>query len=400
MSGKRNILLCVAGMTPQIITETFYVLTAERGERVDEIRVITTLSGKKKLLETLLGDGGKFDEFCRDFGIERDSIKFDEKTITLLRKPDGENLEDIRTEEENEIAGNQICEIVRELCRDETTRIHASAAGGRKTMSIYLTAAMSLFGRADDCLSHVLVSEEFETGNAPDFFYKPKSPQIIKLRNSGREVSTDEARIYLAEIPFVRLRGVRVNLFAADGRSTYKDAVEKTQEDLYLLEGGNQLRIDLRRRTVSVASRSVKLSPREFFVFVMFAYFRRQKIGGGGFVALREIGKSELDKICRILTKAKGAERGFDDFELEPRGEFVLNLELESVRRKNDGCAVAEAREKIAQTYSEVFSKIRAKFEKTGIPAEFAVNPVSEQKYGINLDPAKIVFLPVIGAEK
>jgi CRISPR-associated protein (TIGR02584 family) len=394
MSEKRNILLCVAGMTPQIITETLYALTQERRERVDEIRVITTLSGKKKLLDTLLGEQGKLNEFCAEFSIERDSIKFDEKTIVLLRKPDGENLEDIRTEEENEIAGNQICEIVRELCKDERSRIHASAAGGRKTMSVYLAAAMSLFGRADDTLSHVLVSEDFETGNAPDFFYKPSIPKMLTL-SDGREVSTDEAKIYLAEIPFVRLRGVRLNLFQEDGR-TYKDAVEKTQEDLHLLEGSNALMIDLKKGTVTLASRFVKLKPREFFVFAMFALFRKENVEDGeGFISLREINKAKLDKICRFLTLARGTERGFEDFEFERRGQFVLSLELGSVRNKHN-CSVPEAREKIAQTYSEVFSKIKAALRNAGIPFEFGIDSIGErgtQRYGIKIEPSKINFV-------
>lgn len=379
-------------MTPQIITETLYALTQERKERVDEIRVITTLSGKTKLLGTLLGENGKLNEFCSDFHIECDSIKFDEKTITLLRKPDGENLEDIRTEEENEIAGNQICEIVRELCKDEQTRIHASAAGGRKTMSVYLAAAMSLFGRADDTLSHVLVSEDFET--QPEFFYKPPIPKMLKLKD-GRKISTDKAEIYLAEIPFVRLRGVRLNLFQEDGR-TYKDAVEKTQEDLHLLEGGNLLQIDLKKQTVSMASRSAKLKPREFFVFVMFASFRKEKTGNESFVGLREINKTELDKICRLISGAKGTERGFEDFEFEARGQFVLSLEVESVRQRNSNFSVAEAREKIAQTYSEIFSKIKASFRKDRIPFEFGIESKGkpgEQKYGIRIEPSKISFI-------
>ena len=50
------------------------------------------------------------------------------------------------------MAGDRICDIVRELTKDAETRIHASAAGGRKTMSIYLTAAMQLFGRVQDTL--------------------------------------------------------------------------------------------------------------------------------------------------------------------------------------------------------------------------------------------------------
>ena len=46
MSNKKQILLCAAGMTPQIVTETLWALTQERGERIDEIRVMTTLAGK------------------------------------------------------------------------------------------------------------------------------------------------------------------------------------------------------------------------------------------------------------------------------------------------------------------------------------------------------------------
>src|SRR6516164_8801024 len=61
-------------------------------------------------------------------------------TITLLRSPDGRMLPDIRSVEDNTFAANQICEIVRELSLTSHTSLHASAAGGRKTMSIYLTA--------------------------------------------------------------------------------------------------------------------------------------------------------------------------------------------------------------------------------------------------------------------
>ncbi|HKG23375.1 MAG TPA: CRISPR-associated ring nuclease Csm6, partial [Blastocatellia bacterium] len=185
---QRNILLCVTGMTPQIITETLQSLIEDREERVDEIRVITTIEGRNRIMQDLLGvkKDGRFFEFCHDRDIEPQSIKFDETCIALLRTPDGSTMEDIRTAKDNENAGNQICDIVRELTRDPSTRIHASAAGGRKTMSVYLTAAMQLFGRAQDCLSHVLVSEDFE-GNR-EFYFKPRVARTMKTRD-GREVS-------------------------------------------------------------------------------------------------------------------------------------------------------------------------------------------------------------------
>ena len=89
-------------------------------------------------------------------------------------------LPDIRSVD-NAFAANQICEIVRELSLVPHTSLHASAAGGRKTMSIYLTAAMQLFGRARDRLSHVLVSEDFETHQ--DFFYIPPTPHDLDIKD-------------------------------------------------------------------------------------------------------------------------------------------------------------------------------------------------------------------------
>lgn len=127
------------------------------------MRAVTTLEGSRRIMELLLEPAhGAFFGFCRDYGLDAGQIRFDEATIELLREPGGLALEDIRTAEQNEWAGDQICDIVRDLTADAGTRIHASAAGGRKTMGIYLTAAMQLFGRAQYCLSHVLVSEDFE----------------------------------------------------------------------------------------------------------------------------------------------------------------------------------------------------------------------------------------------
>lgn len=102
------ILLCVAGLTPQIITETLYALTQQERARVDEIRVIATLAGRNRILKDLLDPAaGKFFAFCRDYKIDPRSIRFDETSIALLRASDGRMLEDIRTREENEAAADQ-----------------------------------------------------------------------------------------------------------------------------------------------------------------------------------------------------------------------------------------------------------------------------------------------------
>ena len=199
---KRQILLCVLGMTPQIITETLYALTQGHKEHVDEIRVITMLKGCDLIKKLLLDPHeGKFFDFCRDYGIDSTSIKFDESTIAVVHTPDGVMLEDIRSLKEDRYAATQISEIVRELTQNPNTSIHASAAGGRKTMALHLLTAMQQYGRPQDKLWHVLVSKELQTH--PDFFYIPLVPREFQTPY-GRYISTETAQINLVDIPFLR----------------------------------------------------------------------------------------------------------------------------------------------------------------------------------------------------
>jgi CRISPR-associated protein (TIGR02584 family) len=419
---KKNILLCVAGMTPQIITETLYALTQQNGETVDEIRVITTLEGRNKVLKSLLDkDEGKFFEFCRDYRIDAQSIKFDETTIALLDTPDGKTLDDIRTPEENTLAGDKICKIVAELCKDEKTRIHASAAGGRKTMSIYLTAAMSLFGRAEDALSHILVNEDFE--GHPNFFYPPPQHKTLKIthritKEVLREVSTADARIYLAEIPFIRLRGIGAKAFD-EKTQTYRQAVDKAQRDLRLAETAGELRLDLRRNVVKVADRQVKLSLREIFVYALFAHFRQKNFGENGFVNLKQINREHLETICRMISKAKDDEVGFEDFETLPKADFVRRLDVSGAgkiiyqkkaqrffkkygRKPEKGeirVSEEEGRKLIVKNLREILGKMEPKLKAVFAPAElfeeFYIERRGEKEayiFGFRIEPERIKF--------
>lgn len=83
-------------------------------------------------------------------------------------KSNGRELDDSRSLDDNQAIADFIIDEVRALTSDENTQLHASIAGGRKTMTFFLGYAMSLFGRTQDRLSHVLVSEPYE--NLPDFF--------------------------------------------------------------------------------------------------------------------------------------------------------------------------------------------------------------------------------------
>lgn len=418
---KRNILLCVAGMTPQIITETLFALH-QKGERIDEVRVITTLAGRNKVLRALLDkENGKFYEFCRHFGLNASEIKFDETTIALLDKPDGTTLDDIRTIEENVLAGDKICKIVAELCKNDNTVIHASAAGGRKTMSIYLTAAMQLFGRADDSLSHVLVSEDFE--GHPQFFYPPPEAETLDITDREtkkvlRQISTGDARVYLAEVPFIRLRGIGVKAFDAENK-TYKQAVGKAQKNLRIAESVSELRLDLKRLLIKVADRQIKLSLREMFIYALFAYFKKSGAGEDGFVNLREISREHLDAVCRKFFAARGKDFGFDDFDILPKSDFIKRLDLQECgkiiytrkaqrfenikKRKPEKNEIRVSREEvlkmIIKNIREINSKAEPKLLEVFTPAELfedfyiTKRGVKEAHlYGFTIDARRIKF--------
>jgi CRISPR-associated protein (TIGR02584 family) len=89
---------------------------------------------------------------------------------TSSRTPAARPLEDIRSPDDNRRAADGITELIREFTADPDCALHVSIAGGRKTMGFFLGYALSLYGRPQDKLSHVLVSEPFESSSG---FYYP-----------------------------------------------------------------------------------------------------------------------------------------------------------------------------------------------------------------------------------
>ncbi|MEE6031729.1 CRISPR-associated ring nuclease Csm6 [Avibacterium paragallinarum] len=231
---NKKILLSVTGMSPAVVTETLYALITEKGFIPTEIRVITTLRGKRLLLEKLLGiengkkkNAGALAEFIQDYGEQYgfSEIHFDESCIEVIEDKDHQKLEDIRSPEENSLASDQIVRLVAELCQDDNAALHVSIAGGRKTMGFFLGYALSLYGREQDSLSHVLVSEGFE--NQDSFFY-PKPYSYIITGKDGKPLDAKEGKVMLAEIPWVRLNlGVPEGLL--QNTISYSDSVQKAQ---------------------------------------------------------------------------------------------------------------------------------------------------------------------------
>ena len=200
----RRILVAVCGLSPQILTETLYALavTGQPSFVPTEIHLLTTREGAHRASLTLLHpDSGKFHQLCRDYGLP--GIVFDEGHIHVISNPEGDALDDIRSPQENEYLADHITLAIRQYTLDPQAALHVSMAGGRKTMGYYAGYALSLFGRPQDRLSHVLVTAEYE-GN-PNFFYPTPDCKVIYTRDN-RPLDSAKAEVTLAQIPFIRLR--------------------------------------------------------------------------------------------------------------------------------------------------------------------------------------------------
>ncbi|MEX0618061.1 MAG: CRISPR-associated ring nuclease Csm6 [Pseudohongiellaceae bacterium] len=217
----RKILLAVSGMSPQIITETVYALIQGKDWIPDEVRLITTEQGRQNAVLQLLEGERHFQRLLDDYLVDQ-PVEFTEQSINVIQDVGGHALPDLRTPEDNEAAANTICAEIRELTNDSSTELHVSLAGGRKTMGFYAGYALSLFGRPQDRLSHVLVSEDYE--NNRNFFYPTPRTRVIHDRDD-QPLDASAARVWLAEIPFVRLRsGLPQSLL--EGQHSFGETVE------------------------------------------------------------------------------------------------------------------------------------------------------------------------------
>jgi CRISPR-associated protein (TIGR02584 family) len=203
---QQTVLLAVTGLSPAIVTETVWALAQEKA-RVLPRRVvfITTAVGDEKLKQQLftnlpaLGGQTAWEALRAALNAGDDELIAEDTRVIGMLQP----LQDIQTQEENDIAASFILEEVRRVVENPDNRLVASIAGGRKTMGALLHAAVTLIGREHDRLTHVLVSAPYET--MPGFYFPSQPGTTIKDRE-GKEHAPSKALVQLADVPFVPLR--------------------------------------------------------------------------------------------------------------------------------------------------------------------------------------------------
>jgi CRISPR-associated protein (TIGR02584 family) len=282
----QSVLLAVTGMSPAILTETVWALARENPPIIPRrIMVITTLPGKARLEEELFKPSADyanrtvwqalrdavFQSVGHDLGIS--STEFNDFLILddlrLIASRDARlgrsfPVEDIRTPADNETAGDFILDEVRKITANADTALIASLAGGRKTMGALLYAALSLLGRPQDRLTHVLVSEPFEDPGLLPRFYFPTRPETLHQHaRTGGVYKGAAARIWLADVPFVRLR----ELFPKQlGRyaGTFNGLVQVYCERIQQVSGPPEIALDDAEQTLTVGDVRVSLAAREY----------------------------------------------------------------------------------------------------------------------------------------
>ena len=269
----RRILLAVAAKSPQIVTETLYVLAqlTDPPWLATEVHIITTSQGLKYITEAFADDPqhNKLHQLSRDYGFPCPQFTH-EHHLHLIRDAKGQPLNDILSAEDNYAAANSITQLVRHFTQDPTTSLHVSLSGGRRTMTYYIGYALSLFGREQDRLSHVVIDVDYLFNQ--EFYYPPPQPLWLVLKDNSR-FDASKVTVFLADIPFIRLRaGLPTDLL--QGNTSFSDTIHAAQQRFSPLN----LSLDYHQASLHCSGIPIKMPPADlsFYAWLISRHLNQQ----------------------------------------------------------------------------------------------------------------------------
>ena len=233
MNDKKIVLVVGMGTSPAVMTETVWALAHQEQPVVpDEIEVITTSSGKSALQQAILeGAPSVMDRLKAALRKEKIDVEgklvFGTASIKVIPDADGHEASDLRTGADNLRAADFMLGELRKYTADPATTVLCSIAGGRKTMSALLFSCMTLLGREQDKVYHVLLPPEFEWGTEPPFFF-PEPGVTYTSKKTGKKYRANKVQSELFEVPFVRMRGWYQDKFKSIPPS-YRTLISKVQ---------------------------------------------------------------------------------------------------------------------------------------------------------------------------
>jgi CRISPR-associated protein (TIGR02584 family) len=314
----KNILICVSGLTPQIITETFYCLAIQKNISISHIYVITTSRGRDiiygcdkqyNLYKKYPPLKNELTALCKKYNIKIPKFENNDTHVIVARELTAE-LQDIRDDSHNRLFPNKVCEVIRKFTSINENVLHCSVSGGRKTMSVDLAFALSLFGREKDKLYHVITDEKFE--------FKGFYP-VTKAENNA---------LTIAEIPYVRLRPLMESASAKKffKSMTYTDIVASTQKEL-LKKTIDKLYIDKRKNNIRFSAGDWVHVPQNLLETYLAIYDAKKK--GSESIDIKDLslaclGKTHYTKniLTRINKLNKLIDKAIEDHDI--RSLFII----------------------------------------------------------------------------
>ena len=209
--GVKDVFLAVMGTSPAVLTECMFYYYSDHYNQLrsfSEIKVLTTSIGKQYLVESLF-TRGRWSELESSLGLVAGTIPFEESDILVFENLDtGEEVADLLSSADNEAASYLINTWVKHFTDQDDYRLTATVAGGRKTQSALMALAFQLYGRQQDELIHVIVSDQLMANK--DWFF-PSDPtdseqklsvSDVPILRVGRYLSrnTNQSLVHLLEV--------------------------------------------------------------------------------------------------------------------------------------------------------------------------------------------------------
>jgi CRISPR-associated protein (TIGR02584 family) len=284
--SRDTVLLAVTGMSPAVLTETIWALAHQTPPVVPtKVIAVTTRVGREAIerelfsVQEVFGDTSVWESLRLalekegipasgrlEFGMTGDHIRVFTRTDA---KGHTFELVTVTTEIENQAAADFLLEQVRSIVERPDTCLIASIAGGYKTMSALLYACVSLLGREEDRVTHVLVNDPFDKRLEPGFYFPSQPAQSLKA--GVKKVSANSAAISLANVPFVPLR----NLFPRHlGKlpRRFMELVESCREKIDQVAARTiHFEIHRSKRQIKINGESLAISPSEHAALLFIA---------------------------------------------------------------------------------------------------------------------------------
>ena len=274
-AARRRILVAGMGTSPAVLTETVWALAHQEQPVVpDEIVVITTTSGKEALRKAIMSETPSVWERLKA-ALRKEKIAihgklvFGDTSIRVMPDEKGNEIVDLRTGADNLRAADFMLGELRKYTEDAETTILCSIAGGRKTMSALLFSCMSLLGREQDKVYHVLLPPVFEQGVEPPFFF-PEPGVTYTAKATGKKYKANNVQSELFEVPFVRMRGWYQEKFKNIPPS-YRTLISKVQTVAPPAVAYPEIEIDAWNGWVTLNGRQVAMSRPCFAMLLLLA---------------------------------------------------------------------------------------------------------------------------------